>query len=211
MPAAGAIAASLAASVTVSGVMTGLMVAGTAMTVIGKATGSKTLSKLGMGLGLAGGVGSLASSLSGGLNATTGGAAIANSADDAVESASSLTRKRNNSLFDMTKDTKVQNTKLASQSDNLKVDGGGFFSDAKDKLMKYDMAANVLGGMGQAYMDNQALEQREKMQKRELDQVERFRQEDRDNLNSFGAYTPAKKLQYNPNAKPLFQTPPVMR
>lgn len=154
--------------ISLAGLTQGAMIVGTGMTIVGEMTGSKTLSKIGMGIGLAGGVGSIANSMrsASSVGASALGGEKGLLAADGIESALSEPTK-GTSL--KTFDPQMTNKSAPMEAFNkgsAAIDGGGFdpqlektyFQRANDTLTKYNTTANVLGGMGQAYMQGQQME-----------------------------------------------------
>lgn len=217
MPPIAAAAAAIATSVTAAGVMTGLMVVGTGLQLAGKITGSKTLGNIGMGLSLAGGVGKIGASLSGTASASAAEGVTSNATNSGISKtlANNTNKvgfkdpfKNLDTVTDVSDSFKQQASNIGSNTGVQQ--GGGFFSDIKNSLKRYDTTANVLGGMGEAYMQNQGIQMQKTLQDDRLKQEREFREEDRRNLNSGSNFQVKPGIKFNDN-KQLYQAPPLLR
>jgi len=194
MPAVAAIGASLAAGasavgtaalgvfegLTLASVATGANILGTGMSLIGMATGNKTLSSIGQGFSMAGGVGSIGNMLKGGLsaeagisgsNATKTGLLNSDNIDTMLgaqtKGVKSTADLINNSVGDISNNINAPKVGAAA------VNGGvgetqSALNQINGTLTKYSMPLGILGGMGEAYMTKQMIDQRDRMQKRDL-------------------------------------------
>lgn len=185
-------AVSAVGSITLGGLATGAMVAGTAMSAIGAITGSKTLTKIGMGLGLAGGVGGLAAGMTGtgaltlgniGKNMTSGGKSgllNTNNIDNILSTQTKGSRSASDIVnfkkpdFNQTKDLPSMDS-FAKNSGNIGLNGAkdldlekNYFQRANETLTKYNPMANILGGMGEAYMANETMNLRRDLVDKQL-------------------------------------------
>lgn len=200
----GAAATAAVGAISAVGLANGLMIAGTGLSLIGKATGSKTLSNIGLGFSAAGGVTGLATGFG------------AKAAESATATVSGNTAKTTKLLgADNIDETLAATTKGAKTVDQLKnfkpsgvmtdsmdsfadaaknigsdplvqIDNTSFLQRAGDTLRKYDTTANVLMGMGNAYMSTRSTQAQEDIFDKRLDfereQIERQQ-------NNFGAPT----------------------
>lgn len=177
-----AASAGMAAVGGLSGLATGISVASGAIGLVGAATGSKTLQKIGMFGGMVGGLGQGASMLSraaGGASAagsaasrastaaaigakpfpTTGGAmaTMGNVADTGILNTTAQNAAKGASqlwLGDNAANA-VTNTLGSVYQANGGAAGISSAERIKDFLTRYDMTANVLGGLGYGYMQHQ--------------------------------------------------------
>lgn len=186
-----AVASSLAAVGTAAigalsavGIAEGLVIAGTGLGLIGQATGNKTLSKIGLGFTMAGGITGLAKNVSAKNAATT-----AISGDTAKTTRLLDVDNIENSLAETTKGAKTMgdlqtfkpagimsestdafkngansiNFNPSSVTGAASLDEPSFLQRAGLTLRKYDTAANVLMGMGNAYMQTRGIQAQEDM------------------------------------------------
>lgn len=185
MPPVAALGASLAAAattaasaITLTGLTTGLAIASTGAQLLGMATGSKTLQKIGNYGSMASGVGMAANAVKGiasgskvladtkvlpksisGTSAkadaagfkTMSGLKQADSADTFTSASSNLGYSPN---------TKTLTDKMGSFDPS---EEESFWSKSNGVLTQYNPMMNILGGMGEAYMMNEAMDQRMKM------------------------------------------------
>lgn len=182
MPPVAALGASLATaataavgSMTLTGLTTGLAIASTGAQLVGMATGSKTLQKIGNYGAMASGVGFAANAVKG-MSAgskvladtkidkmltspkaeqagfkTMSGLKQADSADSFTSSASNLGYSPN---------TKTLADKMGGFDPT---EEASFWAKSNGILTQYNPMMNILGGMGEAYMMNEAMDQRMKM------------------------------------------------
>lgn len=180
--AAGTAIASGIGGLTLSGLATGANIVGTGLSLVGMATGNKTLSKIGMGFSIAGGIGSGLDMAKGMLSPSTvrgSGSALLNSeADDLISMKTKGATSTDDMLSANPKLSGVQpqsdikmNPLSADPSSSVKTYDPETVSTLKrinDTLTKYSMPMNIIGGMGEAYMMKQQLDQRDRMQQRDL-------------------------------------------
>lgn len=166
------------------GIAEGLVIAGSGLGLIGQATGNKTLSKIGLGFTMAGDITGLAKNVSAKNAATT-----AISGDTAKTTRLLDVDNIENSLAETTKGAKtigdLQTFKpagiMSESADAFKnsansinfnpssvtgaaaLDEPGFLQRAGLTLRKYDTAANMLMGMGNAYMQTRGIQAQEDM------------------------------------------------
>lgn len=173
-----------------AGLASGLMIAGTGLQLVGKMTGSKTLSNIGFGFSMAGGVTGLATSMTGkmaekaaisGTNAKPTKPLSVDNIDDALSS----TTKGAKSIGDLRKfepagamtqsaDKTMQSINNLNETPSLNLgQSAAIANELEDRvkylersgatLRKYDTMANVMMGMGSAYMQNTSLEAQKDM------------------------------------------------
>lgn len=187
MPVLAPVAAAVTGAISSVGLAAGLTLTGTALTLVGKITKSKTLSNIGLGFSTAGGITGLAKGF--GPEAT----------DAATSTVSGSTGKTTKLLkTDNIDQTLAATTKGAKTLEGLKqfkpggvmtdsmdsfddaaknigndplvpVDNASFLQRAGDTLRKYDTTANVLMGMGNAYMNTRSTQAQEDMFDKRLD------------------------------------------
>lgn len=164
------------------GLATGAMIVGTGMSIVGEMTGSKTLTKIGMGIGLAGGVGSIANSMRSSSALLSGEKGLL--AADGVESALAAptkgvgSSKFGSELWPSSTATKGS-TAISGATFDPELEKT-YFQRANDTLTKYNMGMNIVGGMGQSYMQGQQME----LQKDLLDKRLNFDQQLVDRVNT---------------------------
>lgn len=180
--ASGAAAASSAVGgLTLSGLSMGANIVGTGLSLIGMATGNKTLSKIGMGFSIAGGIGS-------GLNMAKGmmapsavrgssSALLNSSADDLITAKTAGSTSTDDMLSQpkLSSVTGQANIKMnpisadpSSSVNTYSPETRSTLERINNTLTKYSVPMNILGGMGEAYMTKQMIDQRDRMQKRDL-------------------------------------------
>lgn len=176
----GAVASSIG-GLTLSGLATGANIVGTGLSLVGMATDNKTLSKIGMGFSVAGGIGSIGGMAKDMLapSAVRGSSALLNSeADDLISMKTKGATSTDDMLSASPKLSSVQpqsdikmNPLSADPSSSVKTYDPETVSTLKrinDTLTKYSMPMNIIGGMGEAYMMKQQLDQRDRIQQRDL-------------------------------------------
>jgi hypothetical protein len=198
MPPVAAIAVPLVMSATVAGVATGALVVGAGLTIASKITGSKLMGKIGMGLTMAGGIGGLAAGAAGvgsmtlgeiGGQAATGAIGMGETAASSVMSAEALgiggaAESGAGALANTGKALGTLNkTKTAAEQAS---DAMPMFGGESDSMKRYDMAANILGGIAQGSDDEADRRQAMKLQ----DDRQAFEQKEINrrarNLSEFG-------------------------
>lgn len=206
----GAIGSSIG-GLTLSGLAAGANIVGSGLSLIGMATGNKTLSKIGMGFSIAGGIGSglnMAKDMLAPSAVRGSSSALLNSeADDLI------TAKTAGSTS--TDDMINAKPKLSSAPDQANIKMNPISGDPSsavntyspetrstlerinNTLTKYSMPMNILGGMGEAYMTKQMIDQRDRMQKREL-QMEQNAVDRRSQMP--GNFQTYPNVQFNPAA-----------
>ena len=213
------IASTALSGLTLGGLATGASIVGTGMQLIGMATGSKTLSKIGMGMSLAGGIGQGFNAISGRLGsaAKSSSALLGNSSVDDVLSSnvkgalssediinnSPLKGSGSSSLTSASNFNKASDA-IGAGADSIAAGSTSYSPGTKEILQKidntltrYSMPMNILGGMGEAYMMKQQLDQRDRMQQRDI----QFAQNAVDRRSQMpGQFQVAPAVQFNPNA-----------
>ncbi len=210
---------SMVGGLTLTGLATGASIVGTGMQLIGMATGSKTLSKIGMGMSLAGGIGQGFNAISGRLGsaAKSSSALLGNSGVDDVLSSNVKGALSSEDIINNSPLKGSGSSSLTSASNFNKASdaiGAGAYSIASgstsyspgtkeilqkidNTLTRYSMPMNILGGMGEAYMMKQRLDQRDRMQQRDI----QFAQNAVDRRSQMpGQFQVAPAVQFNPNA-----------
>lgn len=209
---------------TLGGLATGASIVGTGMQLVGMATGSKTLSKIGMGMSLAGGIGQGFNAVRGSLTSGLGGSAVRSSSallgnsgvDDVLSSNvkgalssediinnSPLKGSGSSSLTSASNFNKASDA-IGSGADSIATGSTSYSPGTKEILQKidntltrYSMPMNIIGGMGEAYMMKQQLDQRDRMQQRDI----QFAQNAVDRRSQMpGQFQVAPAVQFNPNA-----------
>lgn len=170
----------------------GLTIVGTGLTIAGQVTGSKTLSKIGLGFTAAGGLAGLGAAATRPDVATVSGSTSKTTPllkADAIDDTLAATTKGAKTMdqlktFEpvgamtdsMDKFQGASNAINATQMGNV-VDQNGFLQRAGNTLKKYDTTANMLMGMGNAYLQTRHIQGQEDINKRNLgfarDEVER--------------------------------------
>jgi len=210
---------SMVGGLTLTGLATGASIVGTGMQLIGMATGSKTLSKIGMGMSLAGGIGQGFNAISGRLGsaAKSSSALLGNSGVDDVLSSnvkgalssediinnSPLKGSGSSSLTSASNFNKASDA-IGAGADSIASGSTSYSPGTKEILQKidntltrYSMPMNIIGGMGEAYMMKQQLDQRDRMQQRDI----QFAQNAVDRRSQMpGQFQVAPAVQFNPNA-----------
>lgn len=177
---AGAAAGSAIGGMTLSGLATGLTIASTGMQVIGMATGNKTLSKIGMYGGMIGGSGMLAGIATTGKTAakvSQGGKLLDSTKVDSMLDSP----KAKAAGFSTMKTTPQAGAAdaFSTASSNLgykpegvnklatfdPVEEQSFWDKTNGVLTQYNPMMNIIGGMGEAYMLNEQMDQRMQMHK----------------------------------------------
>lgn len=184
---AGATAAGTAAVAAIStiGLAQGMMLVGTALSFAGQMTGSKTLTNIGVGFSMAGGISGLASSAinRGSQQAVSGSNSKSTSLleTDTIDSTLAGTTKGSKTMSDLQTFTpeKPMSQSVDAFNDSASKIGGSPFSDSTQEasflnragatLRKYDTAANVLMGMGDAYMQTRGTQAQEDMLDKRLE------------------------------------------
>ena len=213
------IASTALSGLTLSGLATGASIVGTGMQLIGMATGSKTLSKIGMGMSLAGGIGQGFNAISGRLGsaAKSSSALLGNSGVDDVLSSnvkgalssediinnSPLKGSGSSSLTSASNFNKASDA-IGAGANSIAAGSTSYSPGTKEILQKidntltrYSMPMNIIGGMGEAYMMKQQLDQRDRMQRRDI----QFAQNAVDRRSQMpGQFQVAPAVQFNPNA-----------
>lgn len=213
------IASTALSGLTLGGLATGASIVGTGMQLIGMATGSKTLSKIGMGMSLAGGIGQGFNAISGRLGSTakSSSALLGNSGVDDVLSSnvkgalssediinnSPLKGSGSSSLTSASNFNKASDA-IGAGADSIAAGSTSYSPGTKEILQKidntltrYSMPMNIIGGMGEAYMMKQQLDQRDRMQQRDI----QFAQNAVDRRSQMpGQFQVAPAVQFNPNA-----------
>lgn len=196
---------------TLSGLAAGANIVGSGLSLIGMATGNKTLSKIGMGFSIAGGIGS-------GLNMAkdmlapsavrgSSSALLNSSADDLITAKTAGATSTDDMINAQPKLSSVPdqpNIKMnpisGDPSSSVKTYDPETVSTLKrinDTLTKYSMPMNMLGGMGEAYMLKQQIDQNDRMQKRNL----QFQQNAVDRRSQMpGNFQTYPSVTFNPTA-----------
>ena len=229
--AAGAAVAAAASTITLAGLAQGLMIVGTGLSLVGQLTGVKALSQIGMGMSLAGGVGGIASlALNQAGNQASRSAVSGNTAKttklldvDNIDEALAANTKGVKTMEDlqtfepgdvaMDKSINVHNEAVNNIDQNPFADPAqeqSFWQRANTTLQRYDTAANMLSGMGSAYLQTRGIQAKEDMLDKQLayDQKQIDRQ-----VANYGAptvqyATPGlKRVPGIVNVRGLLQTP----
>lgn len=208
---------SVVGGLTLSGLAAGATIVGTGMQLIGMATGSKTLSNIGMGMSLAGGIGL-------GANALIGSSAVAASSGSSLLKGSNIDDvlssgvKGSMSSEDIINSSPLKGSGSSSlnSASNFAKSANAIGSDSvgpmassyspntqsmlqriNNTLTRYSPTLNVLGGMGEAYMMKQQLDQRDRMQQRDI----QFAQNAVDRRSQVpGQFNVSPAVTFNPNA-----------
>lgn len=185
MPPVAALGASLATaataavgSMTLTGLTTGLAIASTGAQLVGMATGSKTLQKIGNYGAMASGVGFAANAVKG----MSAGSKVLSDTTMLPKSISGTSSKADAAGFKTMSGLKQADSadSFTSSASNLgyspntktladKMGGfdpteeASFWAKSNGILTQYNPMMNILGGMGEAYMMNEAMDQRMKM------------------------------------------------
>jgi len=215
LAAIGAVVGEAIGGMTLAGLATGATIVGTGLQLVGMATGSKTLSKVGGFMSLAGGVGIGANAISKGIGAAS--AAAESSSASALlkgsnpEDVLSSSVKGSISPKDLTSSSVLKGSpgdisgysannsyspptsSIASYSPETK----STLASINDTLTRYSMPMNIMGGMGEAYMTKQMIDQRDRMQKRDI----AFQQNAVDRRSQMpGQFPTYPSVSFNPNA-----------
>jgi hypothetical protein len=204
---------------TLGGLATGASIVGTGLQLVGMATGSKTLQKIGGGMSLVGGIGQGFGAVRGAMSGTPASSSSllkgsgvddvlssnvkgALSSDDLINK-SPLKGSGSLSLNSASNFNKASDA-IDFNPDSIKSAASAVNPDTKDilqridnTLTRYSMPMNVIGGMGEAYMMKQQLDQRDRMQQRDLAMVQNA--VDRRSQMP-GQFNTAPGVQFNPNA-----------
>lgn len=185
----GAVSTGLAAVGGVSGLATGLSIASTAVNIVGKVSGSKTLQKIGgygmMAGGVLSGVGAVGGMMSGAAGASTVGGGVLQASSignmvksDRAKAAGLKTMDATDEVgsigsFQKASDALDYKSSTAASAVNemSKFDPQlekSYWDRANATLTQYNPLMNMLGGMGEAYMQNAAMENRMKIHKDEF-------------------------------------------
>ena len=204
---------------TLGGLATGASIVGTGLQLVGMATGSKTLQKIGGGMSLAGGIGQGFGAVRGAMSGTPASSSSllkgsnvddvlssnvkgALSSDDLINK-SPLKGSGSLSLNSASNFNKASDA-IDFNPDSIKSAASAVNPETKDilqridnTLTRYSMPMNIIGGMGEAYMMKQTLDQRDRMQERDLAMVQNA--VDRRSQMP-GQFNTAPGVQFNPNA-----------
>lgn len=204
---------------TLGGLAAGASIVGTGLQLVGMATGSKTLQKIGGGMSLVGGIGQGFGAVRGAMSGTPASSSSllkGSSVDDVLSSnvkgalssddlinKSPLKGSGSLSLNSASNFNKASDA-IDFNPDSIKSAASAVNPDTKDilqridnTLTRYSMPMNVIGGMGEAYMMKQQLDQRDRMQERDLAMVQNA--VDRRSQMP-GQFNTAPGVQFNPNA-----------
>lgn len=203
---------------TLAGLATGASIVGTGLQLVGMATGSKTLQKIGGGMSLVGGLGQGANALRGAISAgsesaSTSSALLKGSNIDDVLSSSTKGSMSPEDIIANTKTplkgspgdilgysdtaTKSLDKNPLSATSSYGADTKAILERIDGTLTRYNMPLNILGGMGEAYMMKQQLDQRDRIQKRDI----QFAQNAVDRRSQMpGQFPVAPAVQFNSNA-----------
>lgn len=212
---AGASAAGTAiGGMTLAGLAAGATIVGTGMQLIGMATGSKTLQKIGMGMSLAGGIGQGGLALA---NGSKGASSISSLlAGSNVDDVLSSSVKGSTSASDIASKSILKSPAKGAVGDILgySADASGYapatsamasyapetrsaLQGISDTLTRYSIPMNIIGGMGEAYMTKQMIDQRDRMQDKDI----RFKQNEVDRRSQMpGQFPVSPSVTFNPNA-----------
>lgn len=204
---------------TLGGLATGASIVGTGLQLVGMATGSKTLQKIGGGMSLVGGIGQGFGAVRGAMSGTPASSSSllkGSSVDDVLSSnvkgslsSDDLINKsplkgsgslslNSASNFNKASDAIDFNpSSIKSATSSINPDTKDILQRIDNTLTRYSMPMNVIGGMGEAYMMKQTLDQRDRMQQRDLAMVQNA--VDRRSQMP-GQFNTAPGVQFNPNA-----------
>lgn len=204
---------------TLGGLATGASIVGTGLQLVGMATGSKTLQKIGGGMSLAGGIGQGFGAVRGAMSGTPASSSSllkgsnvddvlssnvkgALSSDDLINKSplkgSGSVSLNSASNFNKASDAIDFNpSSIKSAASSINPDTKDILQRIDNTLTRYSMPMNVIGGMGEAYMMKQTLDQRDRMQERDLAMVQNA--VDRRSQMP-GQFNTAPGVQFNPNA-----------
>lgn len=198
---------------TLAGVATGATIVGTGLQLVGMATGSKTLTKIGSGMSLAGGVGQMGNLFAKTPNTTMSSLLKGSSTDDVLSStakgamtSSDIVSKSPDWMNNASKLTSADKFKTSvnnmdfnpsSVATSYTPETRAILERIDNTLTRYNMPMNILGGMGEAYMTQQVMDQRERMQDKEL-QLARDAVTRRSGMP--GQFPVAPAVTFNPDA-----------
>lgn len=204
---------------TLGGLATGASIVGTGLQLVGMATGSKTLQKIGGGMSLVGGIGQGFGAVRGAMSGTPASSSSllkgsnvddvlssnvkgALSSDDLINKSplkgSGSVSLNSASNFNKASDAIDFNpSSIKSAASSINPDTKDILQRIDNTLTRYSMPMNVIGGMGEAYMMKQTLDQRDRMQERDLAMVQNA--VDRRSQMP-GQFNTAPGVQFNPNA-----------
>jgi len=214
LAAIGAVVGEAIGGMTLAGLATGASIVGTGLQLVGMATGSKTLSKVGGFMSLAGGVGMGANAISKGIGAAS--AAESSSASALLKGSNpedvlSSNVKGSISPKDLTSNSVLKGSPgdISGYSPNNSYSSPTnptaaytpetkfTLKDIHDTLTRYSMPMNIMGGMGDAYMMKQQLDQKDRIQKRDI----QFAQNAVDRRSQMpGQFPTYPSVSFNPNA-----------
>lgn len=175
-----AAAGSAIGGMTLSGLATGLTIASTGMQVIGMATGNKTLSKIGMYGGMVGGAGMLAGIATAGKTVSKlsqGGKLLDSTKVDSMLDSPKAKAAGFSTMKTTPQASAADAFSTASSNLGYKPEGvnklatfdpveeQSFWDKTNGVLTQYNPMMNILGGMGEAYMLNEQMDQRMQMHK----------------------------------------------
>lgn len=204
---------------TLGGLAAGASIVGTGLQLVGMATGSKTLQKIGGGMSLIGGIGQGFGAVRGAMSGTPASSSSllkGSSVDDVLSSnvkgalssddlinrsplkGSGSTSLNSASNFSKASDAIDFNpSSIKSASSSVNPETKDILQRIDNTLTRYSMPMNIMGGMGEAYMMKQTLDQRDRMQERDLGMVQNA--VDRRSQMP-GQFNTAPGVQFNPNA-----------
>lgn len=208
----GSAVSSAVGGLTLAGIATGATIVGTGLQLVGMATGSKTLTKIGSGMSLAGGVGQMGNLFAKTPNTTMSSLLKGSSTDDVLSStakgamtSSDIVSKspdwiNGSKLTSADKfKTSVNNMDFnpSSVATSYTPETRAILERIDNTLTRYNMPMNIMGGMGEAYMTQQVMDQRERMQDKEL-QLARDAVTRRSGMP--GQFPVAPAVTFNPDA-----------
>jgi len=218
LAAVGMAAVEAVGGMTLAGLATGASIVGTGLQLVGMATGSKTLQKIGGGMSLVGGLGQGASALRGAMSAGSEAASTSSAllkGSNIEDVLSSNTKGALSSEDIISKSPLKGSGGISTSADKFAASSGAldanplsatssYGADTKailqridGTLTRYNMPMNILGGMGEAYMMKQQLDQRDRIQKRDI----QFAQNAVDRRSEMpGQFPVAPAVQFNSNA-----------
>ena len=219
LAAVGMAAVEAVGAMTLAGLATGASIVGTGLQLVGMATGSKTLQKIGGGMSLVGGIGQGFGAVRGAMSGTPAssssllkGSSVndvlssnvkgALSSDDLInksplKGSGSLSLNSASNFNKASDSIDFNQSSIKSASSSVNPETKDILQRIDNTLTRYSMPMNVIGGMGEAYMMKQTLDQRDRMQQRDLGMVQNA--VDRRSQMP-GQFNTAPGVQFNPNA-----------
>lgn len=204
---------------TLGGLATGASIVGTGLQLVGMATGSKTLQKIGGGMSLVGGIGQGFGAVRGAMSGTPASSSSllkGSSVDDVLSSnvkgalssddlinksplkgSGSLSLNSASNFNKASEAIDFNPSSINSAASAVNPETKDILQRIDNTLTRYSMPLNVIGGIGEAYILKQQLDQRDRMQNRDLAIVQNA-VDRRSQLP--GQFNTAPGVQFNPNA-----------